>query len=473
MKCFIGFLVWMLTASSLPMAAQQMGATPANEPQLDNIRIDHDVDMEDRRMLDIFEDLLRDTGIHGGFVEMAVCTDLPKGRLQIQKGLTVREAMDALVAANPGYEWQSKDGVVNLMPKGGAPLLDTRIAKFQKDATDREIFLTIHDVLNLPEVRKREEALGIKEGPGQGGLWGFSENAVPRVPVPMHIDVRDISLQEVLNAIVQATPKAIWWYVGTDCGGVRTFIVQMAKGATSSPFFGGGSIMRLIGLFAWIVISSAWPISTQQLEAAQAKEPQPADISINHDIHIEDQPMGTILWDILRGTGLHGGTVEVTGCSDSSKGQLQIKQGATVQQAMDELVAENPGYEWELKDGAVNLMPRGAAPLLRTRISKFQMDATDREFAALLQDLLRLPEVRASEVGLGLSQGVGQDASFGGAEINPVPRQPVPVHIDLQNLSLQEAFNKVMGLSPDGLWMYRETDCNGAKTYTVDMRSDY
>jgi hypothetical protein len=118
-------------------------------------------------------------------------------------------------------------------------------------------------------------------------------------------------------------------------------------------------------------------------------------------------------------------------------------------------------------------MPQSGAPLLETRISKFQMDATDREFEALLQDLLRLPEVRNSEAALRLSQGVGQDSSFGGMEINPVARQPVPVHIDIQNVSLQEAFNQVVALSPDAVWTYRETDCNGVKTYTVEMRSSH
>jgi len=46
--------------------------------------------------------------------------------------------------------------------------------------------------------------------------------------LPMHIDVQDISLQEVLNAIVKATPKAIWWYRESDCGGAKKFIVQVS-----------------------------------------------------------------------------------------------------------------------------------------------------------------------------------------------------------------------------------------------------
>jgi hypothetical protein len=183
--------------------------------------------------------------------------------------------------------------------------------------------------------------------------------------------------------------------------------------------------------------------------------------------------MGMILWDLLRGTGLHGGSAEITGCSDLPKGQLQIKHGATVQQAMDELVAANPGYEWELKDGVVNLMPRGGAQLLGTKIAKFQMDATNWEMEAALQDVLRLPEVREREASLGLKGGVHAGPRAEAVEKRPLSRQAVPVHINLQNVSLQEAFNQVVALSPDGVWIYRETDCNGAKTYTVEMRSGH
>jgi hypothetical protein len=230
-----------------------------------------------------------------------------------------------------------------------------------------------------------------------------------------------------------------------------------------------------VGLFISILISSAWPIATQQLDVAQASIPGPADIRINHDVLVEDQRLGFIFLGVLHGTGLHGGFVERTGCSGVlPKGRLQINQGATVRQAMDALVAANPGYQWELKDDVVNLMPRGGAPLLDTRIAKFQMDATVLAVGAVLQDLLRLPEVREREAALGLKGGIhaGPGGGGGGIEIHPVPRKPVPVHVNLQNLSLQEAFNKVVGISPDGGWIYRETDCNGAKTYIVEMASD-
>jgi hypothetical protein len=135
--------------------------------------------------------------------------------------------MDALVAANPGYMWKLKGDVVNLIPRGGAPLLQTRIAKFQKDATDQGIPVVIGDVLDLPEVRQHETALGLKPGMGGIGLFAGERHAVPRQPVPVHINVKNLSLQEAFNKIVQASPNAAWIYHETECDGTKTYSVQL------------------------------------------------------------------------------------------------------------------------------------------------------------------------------------------------------------------------------------------------------
>jgi hypothetical protein len=226
------------------------------------------------------------------------------------------------------------------------------------------------------------------------------------------------------------------------------------------------------GLFIGTLIASGYLMAAEQSGAAQASKPEPADIRMNHDVLVEDQRLEFIFLDVLHGTGLHGGFAEITGCSGLPMGRLQIKQGVTVRQAMDVLVAANPGYKWELKGGAVDLQPRSGAPLLDTRIAKFQMDATDLANEAVLQDLLRLPEVRERQAALGLKGGIHAGPGGGGAgiKIHPVPRQPVPIHFNLQNVSLREAFNKIVQASSDGVWIYHETDCNGAKTFTVEER---
>lgn len=66
-------------------------------------------------------DLLPGTALHEGFVEKAVCSDLPKGRLQMKQGVAVRQVTDALLAANPGCQREWKNGVVHLMPREAEP----------------------------------------------------------------------------------------------------------------------------------------------------------------------------------------------------------------------------------------------------------------------------------------------------------------------------------------------------------------
>lgn len=231
------------------------------------------------------------------------------------------------------------------------------------------------------------------------------------------------------------------------------------------------------GFIVWILIIWCEPVAVSQSKAAPVGGLQPANIRINHDVFAEHEHVLGIFLDVLRGTDIHGGFADIVNCSVLPKGHLKIREGSTIRQAMDALVAANPGYKWELRDGVVNLMPRGGAPLLRTRIVKFKMEATDREIPSVLGDVLKLPEVQKREAALGLKQ-VSQFSTLGAIPKHPVGKRHVPVRVpvrvDVENLSLRDAFNKIIGASPKAaVWIYRETDCDGAKTFTVEVASHY
>jgi hypothetical protein len=179
-------------------------------------------------------------------------------------------------------------------------------------------------------------------------------------------------------------------------------------------------LKRFTSFCTLILIVSGWLMAT-----AQANKPEPTglDTRIKQDVLIENPRSKYLLSGLLQGTGLQGGFAEVAGCSeDQLKGRVQLKQGTTVRQALDALVAANPGYRWELRDGVVNLMPRSGVPLLRTRIAKFQIDTTDRDIAALLHNVLSLPEVREREAELGLKEGTYAGPGGGGAAVEKHPR---------------------------------------------------
>jgi hypothetical protein len=229
---------------------------------------------------------------------------------------------------------------------------------------------------------------------------------------------------------------------------------------------------RHISFSVLVLVLTAEPMALCQAEAVASGELQPGNIRIDHGVLTENQPILRIFLGVLRGTGLNGGFAEIAGCSDEPEGSLRLRPGITVREAMDALVAANPNYQWDFKDGVVELMPRVDVPLLHVKIGKFQVDSTERETPAILEGLLRLPEVRARAAQLDLKPGLGQGGP-GVYDEHPVHREPARIHANWQNLSLLEALNGIVRASRKAVWIYRETDCSGDKTYSIEAASDY
>lgn len=229
----------------------------------------------------------------------------------------------------------------------------------------------------------------------------------------------------------------------------------------------------LLGFSVLVLALATNQIAVCQVETASV-EAQPADVRLDHEVVVKNQRVLNIFLDVLRGTRINGGFAEIAGCSGLPEGSLKLKQGTTIREAMDALVAANPSYQWTLEDEVIVLVPLGGVPLLDARIVQFQVDGTDREIPATLGLLLRFPEVREREAQLNLKPALGQGGGPGVYDEHPIPRKDVPVHINIQNLSLREAFNKIVRASPKPVvWVYHENSCDADKTYTVDVASDY
>lgn len=71
MRYFTNFLVLILLVSGAPSAISQAKAARADQLQPASIRINRDVLAEDRPLREIFLDVLRGTGVNGGFAEIA------------------------------------------------------------------------------------------------------------------------------------------------------------------------------------------------------------------------------------------------------------------------------------------------------------------------------------------------------------------------------------------------------------------
>ena len=219
---------------------------------------------------------------------------------------------------------------------------------------------------------------------------------------------------------------------------------------------------NIVLFFVWILAILAATVAVRYLQAAPNDDQQLANIRIDHDIDIENQPF-TIFYDVMRGTGIPAGIAQVTACSGLPNARLKVQQGATIPEAMDAFVATNPTYRWIPAGRVVNLELRGGVALLNTKIRGIQIDSTDRDIPAILQDLLRLPVARRRTAELGLTPALGQGGPSAVDE-HPVPKRPLPIHIWISNVSLRDAFNTLVRTWGHTIWIYRETDCARSKT---------
>jgi hypothetical protein len=134
-------------------------------------------------------------------------------------GLTLRNALDALVAADPRYEWRDIDGVIVLRPASAwneteHPLL-RRIGPVHLDGVSLNDAITFQHALLEPQLR---------HGPDP------SPNNAPRITV----DLQGGTHLTLVNAIVKSQGAACWMYEELN--------------ARDAAFFGGRSHQLTVAL---------------------------------------------------------------------------------------------------------------------------------------------------------------------------------------------------------------------------------
>ena len=163
----------------------------------------------------------------GGEVLMQGCAEPSNSVVRPKEGSTLRKLLDDIVAADPDYRWEVKDGVVNLLPAKGVPdLLTLRIGAFDsgdaRDAITAETFL-----FALPEVRQRTDELGLDNAGIVHGLHGFLPGAPP--PPRLKVRLKDVTLLEALNALVRANKHGVWIYREIHCESTNHFDISLAE----------------------------------------------------------------------------------------------------------------------------------------------------------------------------------------------------------------------------------------------------
>lgn len=162
------------------------------------------------------------SGAHvpGGLVNLQNCDQIIKHTFR-PSGPSLREVLNAVVAAEPQYKWQVEDGVVNVIPsEGGPPLLDLRLKHFKVDDAPL-IYSALQVLLAMPEVKARVAELKLDYGMVQLGIM-----PMPAKNLHLSIDRKDITVREALNSIVRAQGYAVWAYRERHCQGQKEFAID-------------------------------------------------------------------------------------------------------------------------------------------------------------------------------------------------------------------------------------------------------
>jgi hypothetical protein len=161
------------------------------------------------------------SGTPGGVTFDGGCPDHSEPVIR-PHGTTLREVLDSITEEDASYAWNMKQGVVNLVPSGGAPAflkmnLDTYDSGDLANASEAVVFLA-----SSPEVTRDAAKLGLQKNPSGSPLG--SASLEPRPPQkPLSIRLQNVTLLGVLNAIARANKHGVWTYYEKKCGSVHQF----------------------------------------------------------------------------------------------------------------------------------------------------------------------------------------------------------------------------------------------------------
>jgi hypothetical protein len=167
---------------------------------------------------DVFHSSLGRVSVPGGMVRIFNCREDTIKHSWKAQGSTLRQVLDAIVAADSRYHWEVSDGVVNLLPVSGEPaLLRARINEFHIENTASSLDALLR-LLKLPEVVEAMSKLHLKPGLMLVDYWS----------APRQFSVRSngVTLRQALNAIARANGRDIWEYVEIHCDGKDEVVIR-------------------------------------------------------------------------------------------------------------------------------------------------------------------------------------------------------------------------------------------------------
>jgi hypothetical protein len=126
-----------------------------------------------------------------------------------RENATVREIIEGILAAQPGYELRVEDGVLRVSaakpPADGRTFLKLRVGEFRAQNVPLET--ATKRLRELAKAIVSPPHLAHGESPQHG--TGFSQGIEVEEPV-LSLDVQDASVDDVLDALALASDKKVW-----------------------------------------------------------------------------------------------------------------------------------------------------------------------------------------------------------------------------------------------------------------------
>lgn len=156
--------------------------------------------------------------VPGGIVTIQNCDEKQTGQPTYLFAGTLKEALDAIVKANPKYHWQVDNGVINLLISHDEPaLLNVRIDKLKVENAPN-INVILDNLLELPEVK----AAIVKLNFIPPDMKIILESALP--PRKRYtVECENVTVREAMNAIARAHGRAVWEYKEQRCKGETVY----------------------------------------------------------------------------------------------------------------------------------------------------------------------------------------------------------------------------------------------------------
>jgi hypothetical protein len=164
-------------------------------------------------------------GVPGGIAVPSHCGALPRHSFTPAK-LTLRGLLDAIASAEPGYTWEVRDGVVNLVSHDGISVfLRTMIPKLEinKAVTLRG---ALNELLAIPEVQNQgQHYLGFRLMQGFAYASG-PQGAKPTEAKKLSLSATNLTVRDALNAIASTHGSAVWILTQSQCKGRRIYSID-------------------------------------------------------------------------------------------------------------------------------------------------------------------------------------------------------------------------------------------------------